>query len=96
MLNKLWVQHEVAPFPAVGYGLEVAGHDVVTLDSTTAGCISTFLESCTLDQGRRSILGLCYRDLALVVPQIEGDAREYFERLHKMAGLVLETIRDGN
>jgi hypothetical protein len=96
MLDQLWRQHEAAPFPAVGRGLEVAGHDLVTLDSATAGCISTFLDSGTLDKGRLSILGLCYHDLAVVVPEMEGDGRAYFDRLRKMAGLVLETIRDRN
>jgi hypothetical protein len=96
MLNQLWRQHEAARFPEVGYGLEVAGHDLVTLDSTTAGCISTFLDAGTLDSWRLSILGLCNHNLAIVVPEMEGDGRAYFDRLHKMAGLVLETIRDGN
>ena len=96
MLNQLWRQHAAAPFPTVARGLEVAGHDLVSLDSATAGCVSTFLDSGTLDKWRLSILGLCYHNLALVVPELEGEERVYFDRLHKMAGLVLETIRDGS
>ncbi len=95
MVNQLWRQHAAAPFPTVARGLEVAGHDLVSLDSATAGCISTFLDSGTLDKRRLSILGLCYQNLALVIPDLEGEGRAYFDRLHKMAGLVLETIRDG-
>ena len=42
----------------------------------------------------KKLFPLCLITLALAVPQMEGDVRMYFDRLHKMAGLVLETIHD--
>ncbi len=96
MIEQLWREHQAAPFPEVSRCREVAGQDLIALDYTTAGCVSTFLGRTTLDTWRLSVLGLCYHGLALVVVQLEGDERAYFGRLERLAGLVLEAVRDGS
>jgi hypothetical protein len=96
LIEQLWHEHQAAPLPAASRSREVAGHDLIALDYTTAGCISTFLGRGTLDTWRLAVLGLCYYGLGLIVSQLEGEERTYFRRLEIMAGLALKAIRDGN
>ena len=96
MIDHLWSEHQSAPFPKASRCREVAGHDLIALDYTTAGCISTFVARGTLDTWRLSILGLCYHGLALVVAQLEDEERAYFARLEELAGFVLATVRDSS
>ncbi len=96
MFERLWSEHQAAPFPKASRCREVAGHDLIALDYTAAGCISTFLGRGSLDAWRLAVLGLCYHGLDLVVAQLDGEERAYFGRLEELAGLVLEAVRDGN
>ncbi len=96
MIEQLWREHEAARFPPASHCREVAGHDLIALDYTTAGCVNTFLARGTLDTWRLAVLGLCYHGLGLVVPEVEGEERAYFGRLERLAGLVLESVRDGS
>jgi hypothetical protein len=96
LLKQLWHEHQTAPFPKASRGREVAGHDLIALDYTAAGCVSTFINRATLDTWRLAVLGLCYHGLGLVVAQLEGEERAYFIRLERLAGLVLEAVRDGS
>ena len=96
MIEQLWREHQSAPFPEASRCREVADHDLIALDYTTAGCVSTFLSRGTLDTWRLSVLGLCYHGLALVVAQLGGEERAYFDRLERLAGLVLQAVRDGS
>jgi hypothetical protein len=94
-IEELWRQHEKAPFPAGCRGEEVAAIDLVLIDAETAGCVSTFLgQAGRLDPWRLAILGLCYRNLAVVAAVLEGEDREYFTRLEELAGMVLCALRD--
>src|SRR5437016_12517320 len=91
LIESLWREHLSAPFPKGAAGLEVAGICVTLLDSFTAGCIQTFLESDgALDRERVGILDSCRRDLTAVVPQLKGYAKEYFARLEILADMVLK------
>ncbi len=96
MIEQLWREHEAARFPRASRGREVAGCDLVLLDSTAAGCVSTFVTRGSLDTWRLAILGLCYHGLGLVVAEVEGEERAYFGRLEELAGLVLEAVRDNS
>jgi hypothetical protein len=96
LIEQLWREHHAARFPQTSRGREVAGHDLIALDYTTAGCVSTFLVRGKLDTWRLAVLGLCYHGLGLVVAEVEGEERAYFERLERLAGLVLESVRDGS
>lgn len=96
MIERLWSEHQAAPFPKASRCREVAGHDLIALDYTAAGCISTFFSSGSLDTWRLAVLGLCYHGLGLVVAQLDGEERTYFARLDRLVGLVLEAVRDGS
>ncbi len=95
VIRRLWKAHAAAPFPeefpAEGMGLM----DFMHVDSTAAGCISTFLhQQGRLDLWGTAILGVCYGDLCAWLHSLDGEAKEYFERLQKLARLVLEAVRD--
>ncbi len=94
---RLWNSLSAAPFPSGCRGREVAEIDLVLLDSTIAGCISAFLESKgLLDLRRTALLGLCLRDLVMIVGILGGEAQAYFRRLEEATCLVLEMILDSN
>jgi hypothetical protein len=94
-IEALWREHAQAPFPGGLAGQEVAGICVTSLDTFTAGCIDTFISRAgSLDLWRAAVLGLCYRDLAVVVPELEGERWQYFGRLEQLARMVLEAVRD--
>src|SRR5688572_11351997 len=91
--RELWREHVAASLPRACVGQEIDGIDLVSLDSFTAGCVSTFLErGGKLDGRRLAVLGRCYRDLRYVIPGLEPKARRYFERLETLAGEVLKTV----
>jgi hypothetical protein len=92
-LKKLWDAHIQVKFPKGYAGTEVEGIDLMLLDTFTSGCISTFLDrNGNLDLWRTAILGVCYRDLAIVNRELEGDVLEYFILLENMAKLVLQGV----
>lgn len=93
-IGPLWAEHRSARFPAGVVGEIVAGVDVTSLDTFTAGCIDTFVKTGKLDLWRTAILGLCHRDLAVAVLSQHGAEKEYFSRLELLARLVLEAVRD--
>ena len=96
MIEQLWQEHYSAEFPTGCAGEEIEGIDLASLDGDTAGCISTFLmRRGELDLWRTAALGLCYRDLTIVIQQLDGEARDYFYRLETLSKLVLESVRDG-
>jgi hypothetical protein len=93
LIENTWREHYAAAFPKGIAGLEVAGICVTSVDSFAAGCIQSFVESGgSLDETRIAALESCRRDLALVVPLMTGEAREYFARLEKLAQLVLDSV----
>jgi hypothetical protein len=94
-IEALWKDYSSAAFPKGLAGQEIAGICVTSLDTFAAGCISTFLsKKGKLDLSRTAVLGLCYRDLSLVVAGLDGERREYFAGLEKVARMVLEAVRD--
>jgi hypothetical protein len=92
-IRKLWDLRMTEKFPH-GYGGEVIdGIDLVLLDSDTAGCVITFIQnSGKLDVWRTAILGLCYRNLTVVVGQLSGEGKEHFSKLETISNLVLKDI----
>jgi hypothetical protein len=80
-------------FPEDIAGEEIEGEDLVSLDSFTAGCISAFIEcSGRLNQERIACLTGCHDSLNKVMPHLEGNAKQYYSRLHRMAELILQTF----
>jgi hypothetical protein len=94
-VETLWRDHCAVPFPKGLAGEEIAGICLVSLDTFAAGCIQTFLGYAgKLDDERLAVLDSCSRELAVVVPQLNGEGKDYFSRLEKLMRLVLETVRD--
>ncbi|MBM3982252.1 MAG: hypothetical protein FJ304_18695 [Planctomycetes bacterium] len=94
-IAECWREHLVASFPADCRCQAVSGIDLIHIEADTAGCVSAFLvRGGQLDPWRLAVLGLCYHHLAVVVSGLNGEARDYFSRLEKLAGLVFRTIRD--
>ncbi|MFD7659546.1 hypothetical protein ACFV4N_36685 [Actinosynnema sp. NPDC059797] len=88
-LSLLWEEHVRAPFPPHLRGRDVAGEDVVVLDSDIAGCASSALSG-HLDERRRRVVARRLVAVEEVLRSIDGDgAVEYCERLREMAVLVV-------
>jgi len=95
-IESLWRDHCAAGFPAGVAGDEVAGICVTSLDTFAAGCIQSFLASAgSLDAERLAVLASCSRDLATVVPEMNGEAKQYFARLEKLSTMVLDAVGRG-
>ena len=97
-LTRLWEEHREVPFPDDCRGEEVEGVDLIGLDSTAAGCVASFLaRSGPLDRERAEVLRVCRREAEAVAGSLEGPGREHFERLARLAALVLSEVdgRDG-
>ncbi len=92
-LRRLFTEHCARPFPPRCRGLEDPV-DFVSLDTFTAGCVGTFLENeGTLDPGRTATLTKCNLELAGVARSLQGEEREYFQKLADLAGGSLEFLR---
>jgi hypothetical protein len=81
-----------ARLPPLGEGCEVGRIDLYSLDSYTAGCISTYVDRGNLDPWRLSMLGICYGELCTVVPLLIGESQQYYEKWKELAELVLREI----
>ena len=68
--------------------------DLVTLDADTNGCIDNYFDesgkSTLLDPKKFKVLSRCRAELFLVLKELEGDGREYFQRLLQIASGILE------
>ncbi|WP_237281575.1 hypothetical protein [Streptomyces griseochromogenes] len=88
--SRLWEEHVRAVFPARSRGAEPADIDMVLLDASIAGCVSTWLNNGgTLDPERSRILQGSINDLDRVLLGItEAQELRYFQRLRQLAMLV--------
>jgi hypothetical protein len=91
-ISQLWMEHQTKRFPKGYGGLEVNDICVVTIDTYAAGCIYTYVSKNekSLDLERYQILQRCKVDLERVMSNLDGDALEYFDRLHEMCRLILK------
>ncbi|MFH9937718.1 hypothetical protein ACH4OT_00095 [Streptomyces murinus] len=89
-LTDLWRAHMAAPFPPGLRGAERAGIDMVLLDASIAGCVSSWFDrDGSPDTRRLKIADRCVLDLDQVLPLLtETDEIAYFRRLRRMAALV--------
>lgn len=95
-IEALWRDHCAARFPSGVAGDEIAGVCVASLDTFAAGCIQSFLASAgSLDAERLAVLVSCSRDLATVVPEMNGEAKHCFARLEKLTTMVLDAVDRG-
>jgi hypothetical protein len=87
----LYETHRNAPFPRQWRGADVAGSDMVMLDSDPSGCISVWLQQGgVLDDWRWKILSDQEQRLLRVIPELDDDGRAYYQRILDMTVLILE------
>jgi hypothetical protein len=87
----LWRTHQAADWPrAIG----PSEGELMTLDTVIGGCITYYLESGHgLDEQRLEILETCLTDLEALLPDLDGDAARYFQRLRQVGTLLREAHR---
>jgi hypothetical protein len=87
---RLWQEHLGTAFPAGLRGAELAGIDMVMLDASIAGCISTWHNNGgSLDAERLRILHDCLTELEQTLPLItEGEEVQYCRGLQQLATLA--------
>lgn len=96
-VEQLWEAHRGEPFPETP--TEIRG-DLVYLDETIAGCVSSYLNSGgEAGPSHRDLLPACIAGLnkqirQLGYPRSYSVAFRYFLRLHKLADLVLSEAPD--
>jgi hypothetical protein len=88
---ELWQQHSSAAFPK-GYGdKEINGIDLPLLEAEITGCIRMYMHnSAQLDAQRIRFLRERLIDLNNVVLLLDHEEFVYFDRLRKLANLVLQ------
>ncbi len=90
-LTKLWEAHRADRFPKELAGKEINGIDLVLLDADIAGCIMTVIGSAgRIDGGKAEILRECLKDLNNVITGLNDNGKRHYERLKRMAELVLK------
>ena len=90
---ELWQQHSSAAFPKGYGGKEINGIDLPLLDAEIAGCIHIYVHnSGELDSRRVKTLRKCLIDLNTIVLLLNSAELIYFDRLRKLANLVLQEV----
>jgi hypothetical protein len=91
-LTVLWGRHQQEALPEVP---ATSKGELWVLDEVVGGCIAYFLErGPALDSRRIGILEDCRADLERLIPDLEGQALNYFRRLGTLAQLVLTANAD--
>jgi hypothetical protein len=89
---ELWQQHSSAAFPKA-YGSKINRIDLPLLDAEIAGCIHMYMNNGgKLDAQRIKILRERLIDLNTIVLLLDSEELIYFDRLRKLANLVLHEV----
>ena len=96
LIEELWKEHQLAPFPKSYRGKDMNGIDFVMMDADVAGCVDSFLSVGNLNLFQTAMLGLCYRDLSYVIPILNEEGKDYYWRLERLAELVLKAVAETN
>ena len=91
---RLFEEHQKAKFPDGARGKRIYGIDLVTLDTDTNGCINNYFDQSgkgvALDPKQYKVLSRCRAELFLVLKELDGHSRGYFERLLLIAAGILQ------
>jgi hypothetical protein len=92
---ELWKQHSAAGFPA-GFGNRaINGIDIPLLDAEIGGCIRMFIHADgRLERREAKILHERLIDLNSIVLLLESGEIIYFNRLIRLANLILDRWKD--
>ena len=87
---EMWQQHSASAFP-IGYGSkEINQIDLPLLDAEITACIRMYMHSAKLDAQRIRTLRERLIDLNTIVLLLDNEELVYFDRLRKLADLVLQ------
>lgn len=90
-IASLWQVHRDAGWPKFSNTHE---GELMTLDTVVSGCIMFYLGSeRDLDPRRVAILESCLADLTTLLSELSDEAGDYFERLRRLAALLLGATR---
>ena len=56
----------------------------------------TFVNRGNLNLFQTAVLGLCYRNLTLLIPILSEEGKAYYWRLERLAELVLKSVATSN
>ncbi len=88
---ELWQEHSSATFPKGYSGKEIKGIDLPLLDAEIAGCIHMYVHNDgELDSRHVKTLRKCLIDLNTIVLLLNSEELVYFNRLSKLANLILQ------
>ncbi|MCI0526212.1 MAG: hypothetical protein L0Y56_01980 [Nitrospira sp.] len=90
-LISLWEIHCEAGWPS---GLGPDEGELMTLDTVISGCVKYYFSENRLDLKRMEILESCKTDLETLLPNLSGEAQDYFSRLRTLASLLLNATPD--
>ena len=77
-----WSRFQALPFPEALAGDEIDGEDLVSLDTSAAGCIATFVgNEGSLGSENRKVLKSCIQGLQKVIPALPPEGKGYFQEL---------------
>ncbi len=89
MIASLWEAHSQTQWPQLNNPNE---GQLMMLDTVIGGCAVYYLDSETeLDSQRVSILEDCISDLDTLLDGLTDDCRPYFERVKRLARMLIET-----
>ncbi|TKB81953.1 MAG: hypothetical protein E8D45_01305 [Nitrospira sp.] len=86
-IASLWSIHQCAHWPK---GMGSHEGPLMTLDTVISGCVTYYLDEQRLDPPRIEMLEDCLADLEALLPDITGEAGDYFRRLHDLGRMLLE------
>ncbi len=97
-ITDLWTEHAKTVFPESYAGKDVNGVCLTSLDTYAAGCISTYIQQNrkSIDFERYQVLQKCKANLEEVLPDLTGEARMYFIRLHEMCSIIIAEVDSVN
>jgi hypothetical protein len=92
-LMKLWQSYSGATFPEGYVGKKINQIDLALVDAEIAGCVRLFiLNDGKIDPQQLNVLRDRLIDLNAIILLMDRDELIYFERLRKMANLVLQEV----
>jgi hypothetical protein len=90
---ELWQEYSSAAFPKGHGGKQLNGTDLPLLEAEIAGCIHMYVHRGELDFRRVEILSRCLIDLNAVILLMDSEEFMYFDRLRRLATLVLQEVK---
>ena len=92
---ELWQEHSSAVFPKGYSEKKVNEISLALLDAETAGCIQMYIsQDGKLDRERVKSLRKCLVDLNTIVLLLNSEELAYFDRLRKLANLILQEVEN--